>query len=79
MAIDLVDEAAARLRTEIDRCRPSWIEITRRVCSSRSSREALKKETERRPRPPREDRAELARLQGRARRCASSGTREGHD
>ncbi|HEX9419399.1 MAG TPA: ATP-dependent chaperone ClpB [Methylomirabilota bacterium] len=43
-AIDLVDEAAARLRTEIDSMPAELDEITRRVMQLEIEREALKKE-----------------------------------
>src|SRR5437879_10039006 len=45
-AIDLVDEAAARLRTEIDSMPAELDEITRRVMQLEIEREALKKETD---------------------------------
>jgi ATP-dependent Clp protease ATP-binding subunit ClpB len=45
-AIDLVDEAAARLRTEIDSMPAELDEITRRVLQREIEREALKKETD---------------------------------
>jgi ATP-dependent Clp protease ATP-binding subunit ClpB len=45
-AIDLVDEAAARLRTEIDSMPAELDEITRRVLQLEIEREALKKETD---------------------------------
>src|SRR5204862_104265 len=64
-AIDLIDEAAARLRTEIDSMPAELDEITRRVLQLEIEREALKKETD----PASRDRltkieTELARLQG---------------
>src|SRR6202035_5209385 len=43
-AIDLVDEAAARLRTEIDSMPAELDEITRRIIQLEIEREALKKE-----------------------------------
>src|SRR5213594_1675855 len=43
-AIDLVDEAAARLRTEIDSMPAELDEITRRILQSEIEREALRKE-----------------------------------
>src|ERR687898_478247 len=43
-AIDLVDEAAARLRTEIDSMPAELDEITRRVTQLEIEREALNKE-----------------------------------
>jgi ATP-dependent Clp protease ATP-binding subunit ClpB len=45
-AIDLVDEAAARLRTEIDSMPSELDELTRRVMQLEIEREALKKETD---------------------------------
>ncbi len=45
-AIDLVDEAAARLRTEIDSMPAELDEVTRRVMQLEIEREALKKETD---------------------------------
>jgi len=45
-AIDLVDEAAARLRTEIDSMPAQLDEITRRILQLEIEREALKKETD---------------------------------
>ncbi|HVQ77478.1 MAG TPA: ATP-dependent chaperone ClpB [Candidatus Binatia bacterium] len=45
-AIDLVDEAAARLRTEIDSMPAELDEITRRVMQLEIEREALRKETD---------------------------------
>jgi ATP-dependent Clp protease ATP-binding subunit ClpA len=45
-AIDLVDEAAARLRTEIDSLPSELDELTRRVMQLEIEREALKKETD---------------------------------
>ena len=45
-AIDLVDEAAARLRTEIDSMPAELDELTRRVLQLEIEREALKKETD---------------------------------
>jgi ATP-dependent Clp protease ATP-binding subunit ClpB len=45
-AIDLVDEAAARLRTEIDSLPADLDEILRRVMQLEIEREALKKETD---------------------------------
>jgi ATP-dependent Clp protease ATP-binding subunit ClpB len=45
-AIDLVDEAAARLRTEIDSMPAALDEITRRVLQLEIEREALRKETD---------------------------------
>ena len=45
-AIDLVDEAAARLRTEIDSMPAELDEITRRIMQLEIEREALKKESD---------------------------------
>jgi ATP-dependent Clp protease ATP-binding subunit ClpB len=45
-AIDLVDEAAARLRTEIDSMPAELDEITRRILQLEVEREALKKESD---------------------------------
>ena len=45
-AIDLVDESAAKLRTEIDSMPASLDEISRRVMQLEIEREALKKETD---------------------------------
>jgi ATP-dependent Clp protease ATP-binding subunit ClpB len=45
-AIDLVDEAAARLRVEIDSMPAELDEITRRIMQLEIEREALKKETD---------------------------------
>jgi ATP-dependent Clp protease ATP-binding subunit ClpB len=45
-AIDLVDEAAARLRTEIDSMPAELDEVSRRVMQLEIEREALKKETD---------------------------------
>ena len=45
-AIDLVDEAAARLRTEIDSMPAELDELTRRVMQLEIEREALKRETD---------------------------------
>ena len=46
-AIDLVDEAAAKIRTEIDSMPTELDEISRRVMQLEIEREALKKETDR--------------------------------
>jgi ATP-dependent Clp protease ATP-binding subunit ClpB len=46
-AIDLIDEAAAKLRTEIDSMPTELDEISRRVMQLEIEREALKKETDR--------------------------------
>jgi ATP-dependent Clp protease ATP-binding subunit ClpB len=66
-AIDLVDEAAARLRTEIDSMPAELDEISRRIMQLEIEREALRKETDAASR----DRLEklendLGRLQGEA-------------
>ena len=45
-AIDLVDESAARLRTEIDSMPSALDEVTRRIMQLEIEREALKKETD---------------------------------
>src|SRR5437879_6322279 len=45
-AIDLVDEAAARLRTEIDSMPAELDEITRKILQREIERQALKKETD---------------------------------
>ncbi|HYL99259.1 MAG TPA: Clp protease N-terminal domain-containing protein, partial [Blastocatellia bacterium] len=45
-AIDLIDEAAARLRTEIDSMPTELDEITRRIMQIEIERQALKKETD---------------------------------
>ena len=45
-AIDLVDEAAARLRTEIDSMPAELDEITRRIMQLEIEREALRKESD---------------------------------
>ena len=80
-AIDLVDEAAARLRTEIDSMPAELDEITRRILQLEIEREALKKETDAASR----DRLgkleeELARLQAEAGTLrAAMGAREGGD
>ena len=78
-AIDLVDEAAARLRTEIDSMPAELDEITRRILQLEIEREALKKETDAASR----DRLgkleeELTRLQARGRDAPRAvGAREG--
>ena len=75
-AIDLVDEAAAKLRTEIDSMPTELDEITRRVMQLEIEREALKKEKD----AASQDRLEklekeLADLQGRGRRAAARSGR----
>ena len=63
-AIDLVDEAAARLRTEIDSMPAELDEITRRIMQLEIEREALKKEKDDASRERRERlEKELANLQ----------------
>ena len=53
-AIDLVDEAAAKLRTEIDSMPQELDEVSRRVMQLEIEREALRKENDaREPAPPR--------------------------
>ena len=76
-AIDLVDEAAARLRTEIDSMPAELDEITRRVMQLEIEREALKKEKDEASR----DRLgkieeELARLQADAKTLREQWERE---
>jgi ATP-dependent Clp protease ATP-binding subunit ClpB len=76
-AIDLVDEAAARLRTEIDSMPAELDEITRRILQLEIEREALKKETDAASR----DRLvkleeELTRLQGEAKTLREQWERE---
>jgi ATP-dependent Clp protease ATP-binding subunit ClpB len=76
-AIDLVDEAAARLRTEIDSMPAELDEITRRILQLEIEREALKKETDAASR----DRLakieeELAQLQEKARTLREQWERE---
>jgi ATP-dependent Clp protease ATP-binding subunit ClpB len=76
-AIDLVDEAAARLRTEIDSMPAELDEITRRILQLEIEREALKKETDAASR----DRLvkleqELARLQEQAKTLRDQWERE---
>ena len=68
-AIDLVDEAAARLRTEIDSMPAELDEITRRVLQLEIEREALKKETD----------AGLPRAAGEARGGARAAAGAGQD
>ena len=66
-AIDLVDEAAARLRTEIDSLPSELDELTRRVMQLEIEREALKKESDPASRDRLEKRErELADLKARA-------------
>jgi ATP-dependent Clp protease ATP-binding subunit ClpB len=61
-AIDLVDEAAAKIRTEIDSMPQELDEVSRRLMQLEIEREALKKE---------EDRASRERLQGLEREISS--------
>ena len=78
-AIDLVDEAAARLRTEIDSMPEELDEVDRKVMQLEIEREALKKETDagvaRAPREAREGARRPARDGERAARAV--GGREG--
>ena len=78
-AIDLVDEAAAKLRTEIDSMPAELDEVSRRVMQLEIEREALKKETDTASRaPPREAREGAGRPARRGRRAARPvGGREG--
>jgi ATP-dependent Clp protease ATP-binding subunit ClpB len=76
-AIDLVDESAARLRTEIDSMPAELDEITRRILQLEIEREALKKETD----PASRDRltkleGELGRLQEQAKALREQWERE---
>ncbi|OLB93748.1 MAG: ATP-dependent chaperone ClpB [Candidatus Rokubacteria bacterium 13_1_40CM_68_15] len=76
-AIDLVDEAAARLRTEIDSMPAELDEITRRILQSEIEREALRKETD----PASRDRLaklekDLAELQTKAKALREQWERE---
>jgi ATP-dependent Clp protease ATP-binding subunit ClpB len=76
-AIDLVDEAAARLRTEIDSMPAELDEITRRIMQLEIEREALKKESDAASR----DRLgkieeELARMQAQAQTLREQWERE---
>ena len=77
-AIDLVDEAAAKLRTEIDSMPAELDEVTRRVMQLEIEREALKKETDTRlARPPGEAREGAGRpARARPTRCAPAGSSE---
>ncbi len=66
-AIDLVDEAAAKLRTEIDSMPAELDEVSRRVMQLEIEREALRKETDRASRERLERlEKELADLRGQA-------------
>jgi ATP-dependent Clp protease ATP-binding subunit ClpB len=76
-AIDLVDEAAARLRTEIDSMPAELDESTRRILQLEIEREALRKETD----PASRERlakleGELARLQEQAQALRAQWERE---
>jgi ATP-dependent Clp protease ATP-binding subunit ClpB len=76
-AIDLVDEAAARLRTEIDSMPAELDEITRRVLQLEIEREALKKESDAGSRHRLEKlEEELTRLQGEAQTLREQWDRE---
>jgi ATP-dependent Clp protease ATP-binding subunit ClpB len=76
-AIDLVDEAAARLRTEIDSMPAELDEITRRVMQLEIEREALRKETDAASRERLGKlEEELARLQGEAKTLRDQWERE---
>ena len=78
-AIDLVDEAAARLRTEIDSMPAELDEITRRILQLEIEREALKKETDAASRDRLQKlEKELSRPAGRGQDAARAvGAREG--
>ena len=78
-AIDLVDEAAAKLRTEIDSMPAELDEVSRRVMQLEIEREALRKETDEASRERLERlEKELADLRSRERPLASAvGEREG--
>jgi ATP-dependent Clp protease ATP-binding subunit ClpB len=76
-AIDLVDEAAARLRTEIDSMPAELDEISRRVMQLEIEREALRKETDAASRARLAKlEEELARLQAEARTLREQWERE---
>ena len=76
-AIDLVDEAAARLRTEIDSMPAELDEITRRILQLEIEREALKKETDAASRDRLEKiEGELAQLQEKAKTLREQWERE---
>jgi ATP-dependent Clp protease ATP-binding subunit ClpB len=76
-AIDLVDEAAARLRTEIDSMPAELDEITRRVMQLEIEREALKKEKDDASRDRLQKIEEgLTRLQGEAKTLRDQWERE---
>jgi ATP-dependent Clp protease ATP-binding subunit ClpB len=76
-AIDLIDEAAARLRTEIDSMPAELDEISRRILQLEIERNALQKESD----PASRDRLgkleqDLARLQGQAKTLREQWERE---
>jgi len=75
-AIDLIDEAAARLRTEIDSLPAELDELERQIRQLEIERQALKKETDRasKERLSALER-QLAELSSSARRCDRAGTR----
>jgi ATP-dependent Clp protease ATP-binding subunit ClpB len=76
-AIDLVDEAAARLRTEIDSMPAELDEITRRTMQLEIEREALKKESDAASRERlAKIEEELGRLQGEAKTLREQWERE---
>jgi ATP-dependent Clp protease ATP-binding subunit ClpB len=76
-AIDLIDEAAARLRTEIDSMPAALDEITRRIMQLEIEREALKKESDAASRQRLEKiQDDLARLQGEAKGLREQWERE---
>jgi ATP-dependent Clp protease ATP-binding subunit ClpB len=76
-AIDLVDEAAARLRTEIDSMPAELDEITRRILQLEIEREALRKESDAASRERlRKLEEELTDLQARARTLREQWERE---
>jgi ATP-dependent Clp protease ATP-binding subunit ClpB len=76
-AIDLVDEAGARLRTEIDSMPAELDEITRRILQLEIEREALRKETDDASRARLEKlQEELTRLQEQAKTLREQWERE---
>jgi ATP-dependent Clp protease ATP-binding subunit ClpB len=76
-AIDLVDEAAARLRTEIDSMPAELDEITRRIMQLQIEREALRKESDAASRQRLEKlETELAQLQEQERAMREQWERE---
>ena len=80
-AIDLIDEAASRLRIEIDSMPTEIDEVERRIQQLEIEQQALKKETRRRVgRAPRGDRARAGRPAGALRRDEGAlAVREGRD